>query len=84
MTYAEFYQDIKNEFVGWLDDEQKYSLHHIINCNGNEMYAVYNMEEGFECGSCYADDKNELIMWAKEMIPHWKAINAGGDHSVRE
>ena len=84
MSYAEYYQDIKNEFIVWVDAGRQFSLHHIINRDGNEMYAIYDEKKGVEYGSCYADGKNGLIMWAKGMIPHWKAIDVGGNYSVRE
>lgn len=72
MEYKDHFSDIENEFVKWLDDEHQYSLHHVISRGKHELYAVYDEKNNFECGSCYADDKDDLVAWAKESIPHWK------------
>ena len=72
MAFKNHFADIVNTFIEWLDDEHQYSLHYVINRHDIEMYAIYDEKNMFECGSCYADDKDNLVAWAKESIPHWK------------
>lgn len=72
MAFKNHFGDIENKFVEWLDDEHHYSLRHVTTRRNAEMYAIYDEKNMFECGCCYADDRENLVAWAKESISHWK------------